>query len=592
MVKEKAVQNNMLVEKPRLLHSIMFQVAGLNVIMLAAFVIVMNFIISAMNSSTDTSINMFNSMMELTTAEAGLKSDIMNLYDQVTGYVAADAPETKEALKPQIETVRSSIESSLSKLKADFSDNPDVLSSINEISGQYDRMNAFIDKAMASSDAGSKDAAYSLLFEKAEIQKAAIFHTSKTINLAIAEDADLSIANMTGSLKHGEKVARIGIAVMIILILINFAVNYLSVIRKIQKISDEVTAIIRNIEAGKGDLTVRIRTRTRSELIYLVNGFNHFIMTLQLVMKDVKNGTTVLSSASENVSSKLHSANDSVTSTSASLQEISSGMTLVSDNLSHINDKVQVVNTAANDIETEALDGNTAAGRIKAQADEIKNNAARKKNETGSRMQNLSAVLEQSVKEAEQVNQISELTKIILNIAAQTNLLALNASIEAARAGEAGRGFAVVATEISELAATSRETAGNINNISTEVTKAVANLSRSAEDVVDFINTTVISDYDDFVETGEKYEETADIMNDLLSKFHNKAINLKNTMDEMINSVNAINTSITESANAINISARNSTELVGTFTEISNAMDNNTNVSEQLTAAASKFTYV
>ncbi len=48
-------------------------------------------------------------------------------------------------------------------------------------------------------------------------------------------------------------------------------------------------------------------------------------------------------------------------------------------------------------------------------------------------------VLEHSVKESEQVNQIGELTNVILDIASQTNLLALNASIEAARAGEAGK---------------------------------------------------------------------------------------------------------------------------------------------------------
>jgi len=590
-VKNVNSNSNKNIQKPKLLKTVLFQVSGMNILMLVAFLIVMVIVIGTMRSSTSSSITMFDHMMNLTTSEAQLKSDVMALYDQATGYVSADATETKEALLPNIESAKTAIESDISELKTYFTEskNEQVLDDLEEIEGQYQRLSALIDSALEYSDNGNTDVAYTTLFDKAEIQKIAIFHATEVIDEAIETSAADTTRSMQINLSNGQKVALVGTIVMVLFILANLMINYNNVVRKIKSISNEVNAIINDIEDGKGDLTARIKTKTESELVYIVNGINHFISTLQNVMKDVKNGATVLTSSSEEVNNQMSIANDNITNTSAALEQLSAGMDTVSNTVSTINESVEDVRAAAQDITDEARNGTETANNIKAEADELKEQVTRKKDDTGRKMESLASVLEASVKDSEKVGQINELTNVILDISSQTNLLALNASIEAARAGEAGKGFAVVATEISSLAENSRQTAGNIQEISNEVTSAVKSLASNAQEVLDFINTTVLADYDEFVKTGEKYEETADVMTTMLDKFSDKAENLDSIMSEMVRSIEMITTSIQESTEAIGMSAQNSTEMVGSFKEISDAMAKNTEVTKQLDDTTAKF---
>ena len=264
-------------------------------------------------------------------------------------------------------------------------------------------------------------------------------------------------------------------------------------------------------------------------------------------------------------------------------------MDTVATTADQITDRLDEVKYAADDIRQEAAQGAQTAISIKNEADEIKVAATQKKENTGAKITELGEVLQISVKDSEKVSQINELTNVILDIASQTNLLALNASIEAARAGEAGKGFAVVASEISSLAANSRQTAANIQVISNEVTTAVRSLSNNALEVIDFINNTVIADYDAFVDTGDKYEQAAIMMDDMLEKFSDKADNLNTIMDRMADSVESITESVKQSTEAIGLSATNSTEIVGEIQGIDNAMAENNKVTERLNQSTSIF---
>ena len=512
---------------------------------------------------------------------------LASMYDTIVslGQLETKVPEMQQCLTEMDEAV-SGLETTFAAITESGSNAQKALSILKE---NYSGYKTGYTSVISAAQSGDVNTILGVVYGDASTQLANMKEQLEVINqelVLIEEEAHNRVQARANS---AITVVNVLMFVYILSIIAFLIFNYRMVGRKVNLIADEINDIINNIRDHKGDLTVRVQTQTSSELVHIKDGFNHFIETLQVILKEVKDGTVTLTESSENMTTQIQLASDNITNTSAALEELSASMQNVSDTASVMNEKLGDVKDATDSINEGVEDGTAKAEEIRAEAIEIKEGAQNKKDNTGSKMEELSGVLEQSVKDSEKVAQINELTNVILDIASQTNLLALNASIEAARAGEAGKGFAVVAEEISSLAENSRQTAGNIQNISNEVTAAVKALADNAMQVLDFINTTVLGDYDAFVDTGEKYEATAKFINDMLDGISDQTQHLNSIMGEMASSVSSISESVSQASEAINQSAENSQFIVDEITGISSAMDTNNDVTEKLNDSTKQF---
>lgn len=249
-------------------------------------------------------------------------------------------------------------------------------------------------------------------------------------------------------------------------------------------------------------------------------------------------------------------------SVSSVMQELSASMQEISSNIVTVNQSATDANNEVADLAQDLDELNNYATGMEENASALVESAKWNKNDTMEKVMPISEALKKAMEESKSVEQIDGLTNDILGIASQTNLLALNASIEAARAGEAGRGFAVVADEIRELAERSKNTANHIQNINLLVTSAVADLVKASDSLLDYVIDQIVPDYDEFLESGEKYNADAIHVHEVVSKFHEVANAIDLHLQDINNSLDGIEASAEESARGITDVTANTEDLV------------------------------
>ena len=509
-----------------------------------------------------------------------IKNDIQVIHTLGLSHIIATDLNTMISVVGEINDNQEELEQKLDEYKK-YVQNDDM-DTYNSLVSNYNTMKYELGNIMAYSALGKNEEAYAIANGVVSDSSTAIQKDIEVLSTHANDTASEARERLTSV--YISSLVSNGIVIIISAILIIVAIYCVMkyVIKPIIATNKDIRDIIDGIDNGEGDLTKRVRVISNDEIADLGNGINLFMDKLQEILKLIIENTNYMENVVAEVDGSVVKSNDSASDLSAMTEELSATMQDVGLSVNTINDNADNILKDVEIIATKSDDINQFSKEMKANAEKIESDARYNMVQTSEKVGNILDVLNKAIEDSKSVDQVNNLTNDILNISSQTNLLALNASIEAARADEAGKGFAVVADEIRQLADSSRETANKIQSINSVVVAAVNNLSDNANNLVSYLQQTILPEFQTFVDDGVKYKENASYIENAMDEFVEKTDVLKKNMDEIAHSINTITTVVDDGAAGVNNAAISTQGLVEDIVNISNKMIENKGIAQNL----------
>ncbi len=284
--------------------------------------------------------------------------------------------------------------------------------------------------------------------------------------------------------------------------------------------------------------------------------------SLKTMITHISNVSGKISEASSSLDQIAHAVNDHASDNSATAQELSAGMQETAATTEQIYGTIEQIGNNSRDITEHVSHGTKLSTDLMHQASVLKGSTSEATAKTKQIYEEVKQKTDSAIEQSKAVEKISLLSQTIKDIAGQTSLLALNASIEAARAGDKGSGFSVVASEIGNLANQSSKTVAHITEVVAEVYQAVDNMSKSLEQTLQFLETNVIPDYNNFLNSSEEYYSGAGTMNETMENIQKQIDMLNSNVQGISESIAEINTMVSDSSKGVNDVAESNTNIV------------------------------
>ena len=449
----------------------------------------------------------------------------------------------------------------------------EVRDSFSTLKGRLESFDEYADTIIELSRANDKERANNLIANNLGSLKQVLDKAMSRMLEYSELDLESARADLTVRANNAYVLTAVVVVLLVVMaVLILFIANRIIVV-PIQKIAQVINGMIEAIHNNKGNLNERVPVQTKDEIATLARGVNEFLDILQGVIDGVISCSEEINRQQMNVNEVVEETNRSANDTSATMEELAASMEEVSATVGYVSDSTREAEASVGEMVDRAVNGTKFAEEIRSRAEELRKLAQGSRASADSMIKEFDVSLNASIEDSRQIEKIGNLTSDILGIASKTNLLALNASIEAARAGEAGKGFAVVADEIRQLADNSKETAGNIQQISESVVAAVITLAENAGNLVKFINDRVMPDYEILENTGEQYLNDSITVDQMMSEMRDSMENIGSMMRTVAESNVNISNNVKESAQGVGGVVDNTAALADNMKNIIEALD-------------------
>lgn len=382
---------------------------------------------------------------------------------------------------------------------------------------------------------------------------------SKLMQIKEKEADDLDTSNNT--LFKTSSIIMISVILLGLLLAIVFGIIVSTIIsRQLKKVLVFAEAI------GQGNLSQTIDIYSKDEIGGLAKALNKAGEGLRLLILEVMNSASDISSGSEKLSATTEEISSKMEVINESVNQISKGAQDLSATFEEVSASAEEISSTTATLATKAEDANISVKKIKNRVTDIKDKATKSIDTGNDIYEKQYTNILQAIDEGKVVEEVKVMADSIGNIASQTNLLALNAAIEAARAGDHGRGFAVVADEVRKLAEQSSRTVADIQNMVYKIQSAFHNLSQSGHNVLDYMINNVKPSYVLLYDTGTHYQKDADFVNEM-------SMDIALATKQMAETIEQVNTAIQTVSATAQESASSSEEILASIDETTMAIE-------------------